>query len=326
MAIRKRLHSETGRSLDFVRGELNEVEQRLRVLDSIRAPHRTERLIEIASSSGSEFVCETCGLGFRSAEGRDMHVKHRRPEVHLGAGIPFSRREHALHGLPQCRFCRQLLFDFASLRKHVASGTCSTLKLAAARQTSPEALWQEVLDRERVDPPMPPQYLPVVLGEDSDSWLDAPLPAALNNDRLLRCAKHTCLLCGQRLIGMRRIKTHWRSSHAVAWGLTESYLPGAMRSLSSTFQTPCRYCDSNARSSEAHASQCYVTFQILAMRRLHQQDKLTEMRQIQSAIQTRQDKAKPAYASFDLSNTPIVPLDFVQPLVATGLLQLSLLQ
>ena len=234
-----------------------------------------------------------------------MHTKHRHPEIHLGSGIPFSRKDHALHGLPQCRFCRQHLYDFASLRKHIATGTCAVLKTAAARRTPTAVLWQEVLDRERDDPPLAPSGLPEVDLEIDDEWLAAPLPDVLNHVRLLQRARHTCLLCGQRLIGMTRIKKHWRSSHASAWSLTESYMMGAMRSISSMFKVPCDYCGSRAKSSEAHSKQCYVTFQILAMRRLHQLSKLEEVRQVVVAVQQRQDKANPEYASFALSAIPI---------------------
>ena len=170
-ALRARLQAEEGRSQDFVRMELAEVDKRIQELSSVHMQSREAVLIEIASSPGSEFICETCGIGLGTAEGRDMRVKHRRPEVHLGSCIPFCRSEHALHGLPQCRFCRQLLYDFASLRKHIASGTCQTLKQASARRISVAELWLEVLERENVDPPTAPAGLPVVEGDCDASWL-----------------------------------------------------------------------------------------------------------------------------------------------------------
>ena len=101
------------------------------------------------------------------------------------------------------------------------------------------------------------------------------------------------------------LKTHWRSSHQEAWRMTSSYTSGAMRSISATFQVPCGYCGSKAKSSELHAKQCQVTYQVLVMRRLHQQGQLEELRQATTAVQPRQDKASPAYADFDVKSTPI---------------------
>ena len=127
---------------------MEEVDQRLIELESISLSQQDRSLIETESSPGFEFTCDTCGLGFGTEEGRDMHIKHHHPEVHLGSGVPFNRQTHALNGLPQCRFCRQQLFDFASLRKHIACGTCQTLKQAAAKKTPLNTLWQQILDRE----------------------------------------------------------------------------------------------------------------------------------------------------------------------------------
>ena len=228
-----------------------------------------------------------------------LHVKHRHPEIHLGSGIPFSRREHSLHGLPHCRFCRQQLFDFASLRKHIASGTCQVLKSAAARKVPVTVLWQEILDREQTDPPTMPTGLPEVDCGGSAEWLDAPILDVLADSRLLHRARRTCLLCGQRLIGVTRMRTHWRASHAVAWSLTESYTPGAC----AVYQLPFR--QHRAKSAEARSKQCYVTFQILAVRQLHQLGRLSEMQQTTDAVKKRQNKANPAYASFDVKSTPI---------------------
>ena len=59
-----------------------------------------------------------------------MHIHHRHPEVQQQSRLHFSRLDHALFGVPVCRFCHTRLFDWSSLRKHIEEGHCSWIQQA----------------------------------------------------------------------------------------------------------------------------------------------------------------------------------------------------
>ena len=142
---------------DTTRSPIIQEPDEIQIQDNCRAvralcdlqPHSP--LIEVEQLHGS-FERGKCGLLFATEDGRTMHVKHKHPELHCQAGVPFNRRTHSLFGLSVCRLCRVHLHDWGSLRKHIACGTCSVLKEAAARGQSIDAVMSRVIEQERLNP------------------------------------------------------------------------------------------------------------------------------------------------------------------------------
>ena len=112
-------------------------------------------LIEVERESETA-VCDVCGLEFHNQKSLEAHYTAKHAEVHTKARQAFDRRERTLFGLPQCRLCRQQLYDWASMERHITEGRCARLKQAAARGHSLEQLMQQVLEDESRVPPKPP--------------------------------------------------------------------------------------------------------------------------------------------------------------------------
>ena len=88
-------------------------------------------LLEI-DRTGEAVTCPICGLEYHNQKSLEAHITAKHPQVHRDARTPFDRRAHTLFGLPQCRLCRQSLYDWASMERHITEGRCPRLKSAAA--------------------------------------------------------------------------------------------------------------------------------------------------------------------------------------------------
>ena len=247
------------------------MEENLRAVQAISQdqPHSTVVEIPFLSDHGG-FVCNTCGVAFASEEGRAMHIEHRHPEIHLQAGAAFNRGTHSLSLASSCVDCVAGIFTIG--------GQCANASLAGRvlhsrrqpRGISEAQLLTEVRAWEQRDTPKALVQMPDVhdVGEYAE-WLDAPIQSVLNDKQLHQRLRSGFAICSQRLVGSSRVKTHWQQTHKVAWTVVESYTQGGLRSLSSAFTSPCCYCGSRARDASAHAVQCSVMFQVIAMRELH---------------------------------------------------------
>ena len=303
--LRARIMQDSARSPAVVEPEQQQIQDNHKVVHAIcdLQPHLP--LLEVDQLHGS-FECGRCGLLFATEEGRTMHVKHKHPDLHCQAGIPFSRRAHSLFGLSMCRLCRVHLHDWGSLRKHIASGTCQVLKEAAACGQTIGAVMDMVAEQERLHPPIPPAPLAEVRHvEAHEPWMSSPLPEALADEHLHRRLGQACALCGQRLIGMAKVKSHWQATHPKAWKLAQHRAMGEMQSLKATFTVPCRYCGSHARSSSQHSKQCHVLFQLCAIREVFRAKQIDAVLSESTQVIRRQDKYNPEYLRCEPANTPI---------------------
>ena len=121
--------------------------------------HRIEHLpkaglIEI-DKTGEAVICPQCGLEFHNQKSLEAHYTAKHAHVHRDARTSFDRREHTLFGLPQCRLCRQTLYDWASMERHITEGRCPRLKQAAAQGRSISDVMQQVLQDEKFRHPSP---------------------------------------------------------------------------------------------------------------------------------------------------------------------------
>ena len=300
-----RILQDTARSPDILIIEAEQIQEHCRAVNAICDLQPHSSLIELDQMHGS-VACGRCGLLFSSEEGLTMHVMRKHPDLHHQAGVPFNKRIHSLFGLSVCRLCRIHLHDWNSLRKHIACGTCSVLKDAAMRGQTIEALMSQVLEMEKANPPRPPVPLEEVRHtQDYEPWMTSATPQVLENAPLHWRLRQACALCGQRLVGMSRIKTHWQASHPKAWKLVCQRTPGEMRSLKAAFTSPCRFCGSRARSSDKHCMQCPVVFQLCAVREVCRAQRLQDAMNESSGILACQDKANPAYLDQGIATTPI---------------------
>ena len=141
------------------------------------------------------------------------------------------------------------MHDWSALRKHISSGQCSRLKSRTATGQSLDEMWHEVRQQECADPPSPPHGLDSGQAVPEEVWLRKPLQDILNRVELLDTLRKACAICGQRLISMQKIKTHWRQTHAVAWRCVQAEIEGEMASLQAVVQKPCQFCGSKAVDS-----------------------------------------------------------------------------
>ena len=197
------------------------------------------------------------------------------------------------------------MYDWSSLCKHVASGLCSRLKWRVANEKTMEEMWSVVLQQEREDPPEPPPGLEAVAAVDEHTWLTQPLREVIVDTANMDALRRACSICGQRLINMQRIKTHWQHTHKDAWECVRAEVLGEMSSLQSILRKARQFCGSWAADLSAHSRQCSVLFQLLATRLLHRRGRLTTARQRAAGAMPRQDKSKPACAGYTVESSPI---------------------
>ena len=198
------------------------------------------------------------------------------------------------------------MFNWGALHKHITTGTCPRLKDAYARGITHIALLGIIAEEEKLDPPaMPAQLLDIQDVGEYAEWMDAPISSVLQDQALHQRLRAGCAICKQRLVGINRVKTHWRLSHQAAWNLVGGTVRGSLSGLRSVFRSPCRFCGSKAKDASARALQCPVMYQVCATRELHRLQSLHEVRQESKPVQARQDKEAPRYMRFDLSKTPL---------------------
>ena len=85
-----------------------------------------------------------------------MHINSKHPEINQAAKVAFQRHKHALHGIPRRRFCRVVQHSWQVLEQHVTCGMCPVIKAGVGRGFDVEAIYQSVLEHEKIDPPIPP--------------------------------------------------------------------------------------------------------------------------------------------------------------------------
>ena len=303
----ERISADTTRPSEIRDIEEAAAEENLRVMKAILLDQPHSQLIEVDPTFvQSGCVCQTCGLTFANEAGLAMHVKSKHSEIHLKAGVEFNRYSHSLFGVPVCRLCRRHLHDWSSMAKHITAGTCPRLKDALAKGLSHDDLLHEVMEQEKLDPLRAPVEVPEVedIGEYAE-WMEAPIATLLQDTDLHRRLRSGCAICKQRLVGINRVKTHWQLSRKAAWDKINGAIRGHLRSLSSVFRCPCQFCGSRAKDASAHAVQCPVMYQALAIRELHRANGMADARREAQPTRPRQDKADPQYMRFDVTKTPL---------------------
>ena len=182
----------------------------------------------------------------------------------------FDRAQHCLYGTPTCRFCRQRLTDWQSMRKHLTQGMCPALKTTFASGQTLEQILVEVIAEEAKDPPPPPaaewkQETPLI--QSQHEVLTVPNHQLAAHAKFIKSCAGQCVLCRQRVAGPGNIKTHWRTGHPAAWKRTSAAADSLAGSMSAIFQSPCQFCGSQAKEdSKAHSRKCPSFFQIAATR------------------------------------------------------------
>ena len=169
------------------------------------------------------------------------------------------------------------MYNWFSLEKHATQGTCIRLKVGFAQGKTLPQILEEVKRKEVQRPPVPPEDLPKQL-QLSDllehevfysAIQDTPKHAGFLNE-----VGAECLLCGQRVLQVARLKTHWQQQHPKAWVAVKSQAASESKSMCATFSRPCAYCGSCAKDSRQHSGQCGVYFQAASMRFLLRENKL----------------------------------------------------
>ena len=63
-------------------------------------------LVPVCPSQVAPIACPVCGVSFDGVASLHMHIKAQHSELNQISRVEFSRADHALFGLPFCRFCR----------------------------------------------------------------------------------------------------------------------------------------------------------------------------------------------------------------------------
>ena len=260
-------------------------------------------LTQVVASQIAPQDCPVCGPTFPTQASLHMHISSKHAELNVKSKIIFRREDHSLFGLPQCRFCRRSMYNWFSLEKHATQGACIRLKVGFAQGKTLPQILEEVKREEVQRPPVPPEDLPKQL-QLSDllehevfysAIQDTPKHAGFLNE-----VGAQCLLCGQRVLQVIRLKTHWQRQHPKAWAAVKSQAASESKSMCATFSRPCAYCGSCAKDSRQHSGQCGVYFQAASMRFLLRENKLEPDLIGSKQVADKQHLHPPAYKAFQL--------------------------
>ena len=210
--------------------------------------------------------CPVCGVYFDSEACVALHIQRRHKELHDSSKVPFDRAKHCLDGIPKCVFCLNVLGDMQAMEKHIAAGGCSVVKQAIAAGEDLDSLRARACS-ERTPAPTVASNPGVCTGlsthcSDALAFLEQP-PHILVKEQASRILAWSpcCMLCGQRMIDVKRVKTHWQAIHKAEWTAHASTARQLCQTLSKAVQRPCQFCQSGAKDSAAHAVQCPMLFQ-----------------------------------------------------------------
>ncbi|CAE7330741.1 unnamed protein product, partial [Symbiodinium microadriaticum] len=205
-------------------------------------------LTRVAKVDAVAVDCPCCGISFDSQASLNMHIQRRHPQLNVSARLAFRRDQHALHGLPICRFCQARLHDWRSLEKHITEGTCSRIKHFVASGHDESSMLCQVRTEEQKNPPAAPAK--AIAQDQLDIDISAALqvePATLRQQggKLKVLATH-CSLCRQLIPDSSKIKVHWQRSHPQEWASASADAIAGSKSLCSAFSSPCTFCGSKA--------------------------------------------------------------------------------
>ena len=254
--------------------------------------------------------CPVCGVYFDSEAGVALHIQRRHAEVHQGAKVSFDRAKHCLDGLPKCVFCLSVLGDMQAMDKHVASGGCAVSKQAIAEGEDIAALRLRLCEvRAREAAHTPQSDMGPGLGVHDPSslgFLDQP-PHVVVRDHSAAILSWSpcCMLCGQRMLDIRRVKTHWQAVRKDEWSRHSSSAKQLCGTLSKAVRRPCQFCQSGAKDSNAHAAQCPLLFHAMLIHCLRAQSIHQATPSQLRAVLPRRSEQVAQYKSFQLSSTPL---------------------
>ena len=245
--------------------------------------------------------CPKCGVLFASRDALSSHYTSKHPEVHVKARITFDRLRHALFGVPVCRLCREQVFDWISLERHITEGRCIKLKNAAASGKAEAEILAEVALEEARNPPIPPDTLQILepFVASHPEVLSAELHELLGFEQAISTLQSRCALCNQRFKSGLRIKVHWQTIHSHEWRQVQAETQSTLQSLTPVFRRPCQDCGSEAKqgvhAATQHSDKCPAMFQAVACRLLHLRGLLTENINAARGPALKQSERPPAY-------------------------------
>ena len=262
-------------------------------------------LTRVAKVDAVAVDCPCCGVSFDSQASLNMHIQRRHPHLNVSARLAFRRDQHALHGLPICRFCQARLHDWRSLEKHITEGTCSRIKSFVASGHDEESMLRQVRIEEQQNPPVAPAK--AIAQHQLDDDIRAALQVEPNTLRQqggkLKVLATHCSLCRQLIPDSSKIKVHWQRSHPNEWASASADAIAGSKSLCSVFSSPCTFCGSKARSTRDHAGKCSAVFQLLATR--FWQSRGYNEPAPGRGPSLKQSQQEPQYMLHDLAKTPI---------------------
>ena len=161
-----------------------------------------------------EWACPFCESLFPTQAALKVHA--RRTHQHVDTEpVVFSRIEHALNGLPTCRFCNKNFSRWQTLAQHITQNRC-TKYLPSRDIHSMESAPQENSPQASVAAPQPQQPPPAQPICQQETVVRA---ACKGLNSFIKCKditarlQQTCAQCGQWVASHRTMKRHYQYTH-----------------------------------------------------------------------------------------------------------------
>ena len=271
------LHDINAQDPQDIRGHEIAVEQLRHVLTTYKLDTDASQHLSQPAVEDFQIKCDICGQGFSTFNNMRKH-KTRVHKVDDRRKIGFDPAEHAIEGLPQCRFCRHKFDTWHALRAHITQDRCTQTPWMQARYPvivqqseglATASLPQHtghpgnptVAEPEQPAEPPPEQKYPILRNARVKTQL------ATQGWRFLLTSEHQqhlrqhCVICARWIVDPTALKRHLKQAHKEVWNQVASELQSQCATVKDDLirDGVCPYCDRTSYSRHFH--QCNVIFQ-----------------------------------------------------------------
>ena len=216
--------------------------------------------------------CDLRGLGLTTFNSMRKH-KTRVHGVNDRQQITFDPAEHAVNGLPQCRFCSHKFDTWHALKSHIAEDRRTQTPWMQARlqamsgapEQDPHTIQTQVEDglvstetptRER-----PTQTYPILKNQAVKNMVQQRGWRSLITSEHQQHLRQHCVVCARWIVDPSALKRHLQKAHKDVWSKVTQKLEGQCTEVKGDLirDGVCPCCDRTSYSR--HYRQCNVIFQ-----------------------------------------------------------------
>ena len=186
--------------------------------------------------------CDQCGLGFTTFNSMRKH-KTRVHGINDRQQITFDPAEHAINGLPQCKFCSHKFDTWHALKSHIAQVRCTHAPWMKARIQAMPAVSDDHPETNKAQaddgpagaepppPEQPVQTYPILQNQEVKRMVQrSGWRSLITSDHQQHLRQH-CVVCARWIVDPAALKRHLKQAHKDIWSKAAQKLEEHARNL-----------------------------------------------------------------------------------------------